>query len=84
MSEEEKFFRITYQEISIDDIKAWMLINKTSIPDEALSDGFMQKVADEMGNLLIDEKWLEVLDGAVRETCDLFGIDIKNEEEKNK
>lgn len=81
MSEEEKFFRITYQEISIDDIKAWMLINKTSIPDEALSDGFMQKVADEMGNLLIDEKWLEVLDGAVRETCDLFGIDIKNVEE---
>lgn len=82
MSEEEKFFRITYQELSRDDIKAWMLINKTSIPDAVLSDEFIQKVANEMGNLLVDEKWLKVLDDAVRETCDSLSIDIKNEEEK--
>lgn len=80
--EEERFFRIPYQEISRDDVKAWMIINKTLISDEALSNEFMQGVANEMGNLLVDKNWLEVLDEAVREICDLLSVEIFEEDEK--
>ena len=79
---EEEFFRIPYQEIARDDVKAWMIINKTLISDEALSDEFMQGVANEMGNLLVDKNWLEVLNEAVREICDLLSVEIV--EGKNK
>ena len=83
MSEEdEKFFRIPHQEISKDDVKAWMIINKTSISDEVLSNEFMQGVANKMGGSLVNEGWWGTLDEAVREICDLLSVEIV--EEKNK
>lgn len=79
MSEnDEGFFRIPYQSISRDDIRARMEKDGIVLSDAALSDVFMQEIADKMGNSLVDEGWWDVLEASVESVCELWDIDFES------
>lgn len=69
---DEGFFQIPYQRISRDDIRQRLGKDKAQLSDTALSDEFMQEVANRMGSALVDEGWWEILGEAVESVSDLF------------
>jgi len=79
MSEnDEGFFQIPYQRVSRDDIRLRLKIDKTKLSDAALSNKFMQEVANQMGQSLIDESWWVMLGEAIESASDSLGIDFES------
>ena len=79
MSEkEEGFFQIPYQRVSRDDVRLRLKKDKNELLDAALSDEFMQEVANKMGSTLVDEGWWDTLELAIEVVCDNLGIDFLN------
>lgn len=78
MSDEEKFFRIPYQRIARDDVREQMKKDRKELPDAALSDEFMQEVANKMGKFLVDESWWMMLGEAVESASDSLDIDFES------
>lgn len=77
MSEkEEGFFQIPYQRVSRDDVRQRLKKDESELSDDILSDEFMQEVANQMGNSLVNEEWWEILELAVEAVCDSFDIEV--------
>ena len=77
MSEnDEGFFRIPYQRVSRDDVRSRLKRSMDQLSDAALSDEFMQEVANKMGSSLVDEGWWDVLECAIEDVCETFDIDF--------
>lgn len=75
----EGFFRIPYQTVTRDDVRSKMETDKIRISDAALSDEFMQAVANKMGDSLANEGWWDDLELAVEAVCadlDIYFDDV--------
>ena len=76
IEKEEGFFQIPYQRVSRDDVRQRLKKDESELSDDILSDEFMQEVANQMGNSLVNEEWWEILELAVEAVCDSFDIEV--------